>query len=74
MSQPTEMTEEDYRDDLARRLAEIDTANAKIAELITFNRRAEIAISVMQDRIAELEVEIINLRCALREARQTGET
>jgi hypothetical protein len=52
-------------DQTARRLAEIDGLNNTIEGLRTLNTRQETAISVMRERIFELEMEIVNSRCAI---------
>lgn len=51
-------------DELSRRLAEIDTLTTVKSELLSLNQQQEVVIRVMRQRIWELEMELVNARCA----------
>jgi hypothetical protein len=44
-----------------------DERDLKIAELENTVMRQDIAIAVMRDRVVELEIELLNTRCTLRQ-------
>lgn len=54
-------------DQVARRLVEIDNLNKTVESLKQINARQETAITVMRERIFELELDLVNARCAVVE-------